>query len=158
VNKLTLDARKFEMTRTKYSEIPFFFCSYERTCLELCEAIRNASLSWNATAWVDYWAKKVQVVSPLWIQASWRLLIWPYRTLHHKPPSFTCWKQDRGNGNKKSRFSIDWHDIVIGMCDYRRGIDWWMDLLTSYTHATLNYKWLQLYGESPHFSNHLSTS
>jgi hypothetical protein len=32
--------------------------------------------------------------------------------------------------------SIVWNmsDIVMCMCDYRRGWDWWMDLLTTYTH------------------------
>jgi hypothetical protein len=41
--------------------------------------------------------------------------------------------------------------------EYRQGLDWWMDLLTTYTHNSevQAFKW---YHRSPHFTNHCTLS
>jgi hypothetical protein len=48
------------------------------------------------------------------------------------------------------------HIFTCSMCDYRRSLDWWIYLLTTYK-TIRNYKQLQRHCCSSHFTNHYST-
>jgi hypothetical protein len=48
------------------------------------------------------------------------------------------------------------NNVTIYVCDCRRDLDWWMDLLTTYTH-NLELQVITALSLSPHFTNHHST-